>query len=267
MIYRPVELEHFGCYDMISKYEMKRMTKEKIESNNILVESKKTFNLLEEHPSHRCMVMSERSHYIVPCINSLNLLPDIADLHPLEETNDPNVISLREKYAAIVLLLFYPYRIQDDLEIDGSYWKNYRYVIDNNILSSKSLEVCQNIQDVSHNCSKLKQAEDELKLTTVFTPHKEDNNKNMSNNEENTISVEDMADMLEQLEDHGVREVDPKQRSLNIIGQRHNIVPQDIPATNTSIPDITDIPKGITVNSTPNTKQNECNDKANSLNI
>ena len=34
MIYRPVELEHLGCYDMISKYELKRMSKEKIESNN-----------------------------------------------------------------------------------------------------------------------------------------------------------------------------------------------------------------------------------------
>ena len=86
----------------------------------------------------------------------------------------------------------------------------------------------------------------------------------MSNNEENAISVEDMADMLEQLGDYGVREVDPKQRSLNIIGQRHNIVQQDIPATNTTIPDITDIPEGITVNSTPNTKQNECNDETKS---
>ena len=85
----------------------------------------------------------------------------------------------------------------------------------------------------------------------------------MSNNEENTISVEEMADMLEQLGDCGVREVDPKQRSLNVIGQRHNIVQQDIPATNTTIPDITDIPEGITVNSTPNTKQNECNDDTN----
>ena len=96
-----------------------------------------------------------------------------------------------------------------------------------------------------------------LRLFAVFTPHNEDNNKNMSNNEENTISIEDMADMLQQLEDHGVRDVDPKQCSLNIIGQRHNIVQQDIPATNTTISDITDIPEGIKVNSTPNTNQNK----------
>ena len=105
MIYRPVELEHLGCYDMISKYELKRMSKEKIESNNCLVESKKTFKLVEEHPSHKCMVMSERKKFIIPCINSINLLPNIADLHVLEETNDPNIIDLREEYAMIILLL------------------------------------------------------------------------------------------------------------------------------------------------------------------
>ena len=29
LIYRPVELEHVSCYDMISRYELKRMTKKK----------------------------------------------------------------------------------------------------------------------------------------------------------------------------------------------------------------------------------------------
>ena len=177
IIYRPVELEKFGCYDMITRYDLRRMSKEKIESNNLIVESKKTFNLVEEHPSHKCMVMSERTHFHIPCINSLNLLPNIAELHQFEETNDPNVIDMREQYAAIILLLFYPYRSQDDLELNGSYWNKYKYVIENNMLSAKSLEVCQNIQDISYNCSKLKQAKDELQQTTVFTPHEDDNNR------------------------------------------------------------------------------------------
>ena len=46
IIYRPVELEKFGCYDMITRYDLRRMLKEKIESNNLIVESKKTFNLV-----------------------------------------------------------------------------------------------------------------------------------------------------------------------------------------------------------------------------
>ena len=38
-------------------------------------------------------------------------------------------------------------------------------MIDNNILTTKSIEVIQNIQDVSQ------QVQDELESTTVFTPH------------------------------------------------------------------------------------------------
>ena len=244
MIYRPIELEDLGCYDMISRYELKRKKKEKINSESNLIESKKTFNLVQEHPSHKCMVMSERKHIVIPCIDSLNLLPNIADLYQKEATNDPNIIELREEYAKIILLLFYPYCTQDDLEINGSYWEKYRFVIDNNKLSPKSLEVCQNIQDVCHNCSNLKQAKDELIKTTVFTPH-EDDNKSKTQKNENLTSIEEFADMFRQLEDYGIRDVNPKQRSLKIISQRHKIVKQDIPSIRATIPDITDIPDGI----------------------
>ena len=54
--------------------------------------------------------------------------------------------------------------------------------------------------------------------------------------------------MFQLLDDHGVRDIHPNWRSLNIIGKRHEIVPQDIPISNATIPDITDIPDGIRVN-------------------
>ena len=76
-----------------------------------------------------------------------------------------------------LLLLFYPYRIQDDLLLNESYWEKYKYVMDNNIISTKSIEIIQNIQDVCHNCSKLKQAKDELETTTVYTPHENDDKR------------------------------------------------------------------------------------------
>ena len=155
MIYRPGELEHLGLYDMISQYHLKKMTKEKIDSGNVLVESKTTFNLMEEHPSHKCMVMARRKHIIIPCISSVNLLPNIKDLCMLEDISERATMDLREQYAMIVLLLFYPYRDIDDLHIHNSFWDKYRTVISNNGLSSKSLEVIQNIQDVSYNCSNL----------------------------------------------------------------------------------------------------------------
>ena len=54
--------------------------------------------------------------------------------------------------------------------------------------------------------------------------------------------------MLQLLDDYGFRDSDSNWRSLNIIGKRHEIVPQDIPISNATIPDITDIPDGIRVN-------------------
>ena len=50
-------------------------------------------------------------------------------------------------------------------------------MVSNNILSKKSLEVCQNIEDVCHNCSQLKPVKDDLEKTTVFTPHELDNKR------------------------------------------------------------------------------------------
>ena len=90
MIYRPVEPEYLGCYELIARYEFKRMSKGRIKSNDILVEGKKTFNLVEEHPYHKCMIMSERKHHLIPYISSTNLLPNIADLH-----HPKNILILR----------------------------------------------------------------------------------------------------------------------------------------------------------------------------
>ena len=42
LIFRPGELAHLGLYDMISQCQLKKMTREKLESGNVLVESKTT---------------------------------------------------------------------------------------------------------------------------------------------------------------------------------------------------------------------------------
>ena len=88
-----------------------------------------------------------------------------------------------------------------------------------------------------------------------FLPHEEDRKTNC-NEEENKISIDEFEDLFQQLGDHGIRDVDANKPRLNIIGQRHKIVQQDIPIINTTIPDITDIPDGIKV--TTNSIQNDC---------
>ena len=56
--------------------------------------------------------------------------------------------------------------------------------------------------------------------------------------------------MFKQLDDTDMHDSDPNKRSLSIIGKRHSIITQEIPPNNFTLPDITDIPEGITVNNT-----------------
>ena len=111
--------------------------------------------------------MVKRENIFIPCINSINLLPNIADLSISNIKTDVYILKKREEYAKIVLLLFYPYRIQDDLMLNGTYWNRYTKALDDNMISVKGLEVCQNIQDVGHNLTKLKAAQDDLLKSTT----------------------------------------------------------------------------------------------------
>ena len=211
---------------------------------------------MEEQLSHKYMVMAKRKHFIIPCINSINLLPNVKDLHMHDDIAD--TIDLRERYASIVLLLFFPYHDAEDLHINDSYWEKYKTVISNNGISCKSLEVIKKIQDVSYNCSQLQKLKDELETTTVFTPHESDNMAKYKDNEI-TADVNEMAEMFKQLDDTGLEDSNPDKRSLSKIGERHHIVEQKIPSSNLSLPDITNIPDGITFNATNESKTTEDN--------
>jgi len=247
IIYRPVELEHLSCYEIIAYYQMKKLQKKKIESGNLNVEAEKVFNLVNEHPSYKYMVMSQLEQTCVPCISSINLLPNVADLAIDEEQSDNNVLELREKYALIILLLFYPFRTQSDLELNGSYWRRYRYAINNKKISDKCLEVIQNIQDVCYNCSKLKSARDDLEQETVYVPHEDDEKRKTNVEELNTVSIEKMNELFQHADNFGIREVNPSERKLSLIGNRHDIVNQNLPTSDIQNIDITDTPDNIII--------------------
>ena len=61
----------------------------------------------------------------------------------------------------------------------------------------------QNIQDCCYNCSNLRRAKDDLEKTTSYTPHKDDS-KVFKDDNEDTIDLDKMAEMLQQLDDVGV---------------------------------------------------------------
>lgn len=128
----------------------------------------------------------------------------------------------------------------------GSYWDKYELVIEEKLISAKSLKVCQNIQDVSHNCAKLKVTRDNLvKSTTMITY--DDDRRCPEKYSENTISFDEEADMMQHLDNFGVREVYPTQRSLNIIASRVNIFTLNIPESESPLSNIADVPEGVTI--------------------
>ena len=105
----------------------------------------------------------------------------------------------------------------------------------------------QNIQDVCHNCSKLKSARDELELTTVYESHEDDQREQNHDDNVNTVSFEQISELFQQADDFGIREIHPSKRKLNIIATRHDIVEQKLPQSRIVNADITDIPKGLMV--------------------
>ena len=121
-----MELEKFGCYELMSRYEKKKIQKRKNGYCN--VESKKSYNFTSEHPSHRYMALSEMKHFLIPCIGNTNLFPDVSklEINSLETfDSDSDVYKARELYAQLVLLLFCPYQVQSDLLKNNCYRDRY----------------------------------------------------------------------------------------------------------------------------------------------
>ena len=213
------------------------------------------FNLMEEHPSSKYMVISKRKHTCIPCISSINLLPNVAELEMEKETCNEHTLNLRENYAQIILLLFYPFRMQSDLELDGSYWKRYKDVLAKEQISKKCLDVIQNIQDVCHNCSKLRTARDDLEQATVYLSHEDDEKRKTNTEDLNCTSLDEVAELFHNAENFGIREVDSSKRKLSVIGNRYDIVNQNLPTSDIHNNDITEIPDDIIIPGEENGKE------------
>lgn len=74
------------------------------------------------------------------------------------------------------------------------------------LITSKCLQVMQNIQDVTYNCIELQVAGDILEKTTEYVPH-DDDHKKFKNEKENTASINEFEEVLNDLmikSDHGI---------------------------------------------------------------
>ena len=84
------------------------------------------FQFCAEHPSSQYTYLVKREFIAVPKICNTKLFPNVKDLKLNSYDADEHTKLLREEYAKLALLLFYPFRNKSDLTINESFWKNIK---------------------------------------------------------------------------------------------------------------------------------------------
>ena len=197
-LYRPNngKFEKMCSFRLFMKYKTKYLTfeemdrirraKKKNASNDSddtddddIYENRQKFNgnifpFLDGHPGKEFSHLAELDLEEIPKISlPEGKLCDVALLKVLESDVDETVHELRENYAKMALLMFYPFRTLKDLRSNGSYWTTFW-----NELSlhregkecsfwPKGFEILQNIQDRLTVEKHMKRAKDPVLLTTT----------------------------------------------------------------------------------------------------
>ena len=219
VIYKPPELEKMCCYEKKcgmkrQEYHQRKKSGDAVDDNDDNVsgerESMTRFFFFEEHPSSKIMCMKKKTDLEIPQISSTKLFPNISELDMNNLNPSDAVIQVREKYAQMALLLFYPFRTRNDLKQNGSYWKKYRSSVQDNTFWPKGLEILQNIQDINYNCTQLTKPIDPVTASTMLEEHEKDKELNRSNdNEENAVTIENIESLLKSVDGHDDQIADP----------------------------------------------------------
>ena len=107
-IYRHADLENYSVYELAMYFEIKKVTsalKKEHESGC----NSSVFQFCEEHPSYQYTYLVKREFIAVPKICGTKLFPNVKDLKIHSYDADEYTRLLREKYAKLALLLFYPF--------------------------------------------------------------------------------------------------------------------------------------------------------------
>jgi hypothetical protein len=115
-LYRP----NTHVFNNMSLYEFTMFYEKSFISHDGL---NKNFSYLNGHPGRLYVQCVPRKHWVIPRVSFIkNSLCIIGDLEINNEYPSANTIRMREVYAKTALLQFYPYRTEDDLKINDSYW-------------------------------------------------------------------------------------------------------------------------------------------------
>ena len=259
VLLRPQELDKMCCYEVKMYFEKVKIPKKKStaqdsdddDNASSERESRVNFFFFEEHPSSKIMCMKKRKHFVIPQITSTKQFPNISQLqmnnaHPSEE-----VIVVRENYAKMALLLFFPFRTRSDLTHNGSFWERYRLSIRDRTFWPKGLEILQNIQDINYNCAQLERPVDPITASTTLRTHEKDKELNRSSEtEDNAVSIDHIEAMLNSVDantSNPIGDPDIKKRRLKHIAERVVVPAHTITncTAHSTLTNILDIPRAV----------------------
>ena len=123
----------------------------------------------DEHPGSQFCVIAELKKMVIPKIfMPQDRLPHIRDLKIDDIEVDDHTVSMREEYAKLALMLFYPHRNMKDLKTDDGHWALFYQQLQlkrqnkPTAFWNKGFDILQNMQDRRTLDKNVKKASDNI---------------------------------------------------------------------------------------------------------
>jgi hypothetical protein len=156
----------------------------------------------DEHPGSQFCVIAELKKMVIPKIfMPQDRLPHIRDLKIDDIEVDDHTVSMREEYAKLALMLFYPHREMKDLKTDDGHWALFYEQLQlkrqnkPTAFWTKGFDILQNMQDRRTLDKNVKKASDNIMNETENrTP--DDSARSEYNTGVFNTETDDMDDIL-----------------------------------------------------------------------
>jgi hypothetical protein len=172
---RPSELEGTDAAKFYTEYEVRYISQKKKkrdddedDSEVIAFENTEYFShpSFKEKTGHMAQGVRRREESLVLKLHQW-YFPDSAKFNGSLLDERTVITPVIEQYSRLVLMLFYPFRCEDDLLLDGSHTKRLRHCVKHNLVRQFAFEYLQNVQDSRSNALRFAAVEDELSRKTV----------------------------------------------------------------------------------------------------
>ena len=176
-IFRPRLLEDKCAYYMTMWYKKttksEKQIKRSLNSPNNQPQNRSEFDFLNGHTGRNFTKLRKLPSSVIPVM--FYDKDRLAELKRLDMSS--NIIheathQIREEYAKIALLMFYPFRTIEDIQLEGSHWKLFERELDlfnngeNTTMWTKGFEILQNIEDRKAMQQDVEKRKDEVTRST-----------------------------------------------------------------------------------------------------